>query len=60
MSRRLFFEGRYFDLRRLSRIRRRGRTIYALYGGAPIIMHSYDSLELAREGRAYLRRRGAR
>ena len=57
---RLFFEGRYFDLRRLSRIRRHGRNLYARYFGAPVIMAEYPTLENAQYGRAYLRRRGAR
>jgi len=54
------FEGRYFDLRLLSRIRRHGRKIYGIYSGAPVIIAEYSTIEDAKYGRSYLRRRVAR
>lgn len=58
--RRVFFEGRYFDLRLLSRIRRRGEKIYGIYSGAPVVLAEYSTIEDAKYGRSYLRRQGAR
>jgi len=52
---RLFFEGRTFDLSRLSAVRRHGRRIYATYYDAPIIMASYDGIDDAKQGREYIR-----
>lgn len=56
----LLFEGRKFDLCLLSRIRRRGRKIYGIYSGAPVIIAEYSTIEDAKYGRSYLRRRSAR
>lgn len=53
----LLFEGRRFDLTRLSRIQRHGRRIIALYFGSPIIIAEYRSVEEAKAGKNYLSRR---